>query len=78
MSLAAYVKKVLSDIVDHPDDLRLTEVAGAQSVIFELRCHADDVGKVIGKNGKAIIAVRTLLSLVAARQGKRATLEIVE
>jgi len=78
MSLAAYVKKVLTDIVDYPDELKLTEVSGAQSVIFELRCHADDVGKVIGKNGKAITSVRTLLSLVAARQGKRATLEIVE
>lgn len=78
MSLADYVKKVLVDIVDHPDAIKLTEVAGANTIIFELRCHQDDVGKVIGKNGKAITSVRTLLGLVAARQGKRATLEIVE
>lgn len=78
MSLSDYLKAVLSELVDHPESITLTELAGAKSVVFELRCHQDDIGKVIGKNGKAIIAVRTLLSLVAARQGLRATVEVVE
>mgnify|MGYP000986030154 CR=1 FL=1 len=60
MSLQSYVKTVLADLVDHPGDLKLTEVAGDKLVIFELRCHAEDIGKVIGKNGKTIGAVRTL------------------
>lgn len=73
--LLEYVLRVL---VDHPEDLRLTEVDGERTVIFELRCHPEDVGKVIGKNGKTVGALRTLLSTAAARQGKRALLEVVE
>ncbi len=46
--------------------------------MYELRCHPDDVGKVIGKSGKTVGAIRTLLSTVAARQNKRAMLEVVE
>jgi predicted RNA-binding protein YlqC (UPF0109 family) len=78
MSLQAYVKTVLAELVDHPEAIKLTELAGDKSVIFELRCHQDDVGKVIGKNGKTISAVRTLLGMLAARQGLRAMIEVVE
>jgi len=78
MSLQTYVRTVLSELVDHPEDIKLTELAGAKSVVFELRCHQDDVGKVIGKNGKTISAVRTLIGTAAARQGLRALIEVVE
>jgi hypothetical protein len=72
------IEFIVRALVDHPQDIRLTEVDGERTVIFELRCHPDDVGKVIGKNGKTVGAVRTLLSTAAARQGKRAMLEVVE
>jgi len=78
MSLQTYVRTVLAELVDHPEDIKLTELAGAKSVVFELRCHSDDVGKVIGKNGKTISAVRTLIGTAAARQGLRALIEVVE
>ena len=73
--LLEYIVRLL---VDHPDDVRITEVDGEKTVIFELRCHADDIGKVIGKSGKTVGAVRTLLGAVAARQNRRAMLEVVE
>ena len=47
-------------------------------MILELRCHAKDVGKVIGKNGRVVAALRTLLTALAQKQGKRAVLEVVE
>lgn len=78
MSLQNYIQTVLAELVDHPNDIKLTELAGNKSVIFELRCHQDDVGKVIGKNGKTIGAVRTLIGTAAARQGMRAMIEVVE
>ena len=78
MSLQAYVLKVLSDLVEHPEAIKLTELAGNKTTVFELRCHEEDVGKVIGKNGKTISAVRTLLGMLAARQGQRAMIEVVE
>ena len=64
--------------MDHPDDVRLTEVEGERTLIYELRCHSEDVGKVIGKSGKTIGAIRTLVNTAAARQGRRAMLEVVE
>jgi uncharacterized protein len=65
-------------IVDHPDDVRVTAFQGAHSAVLELRCNASDVGKVIGKDGKTVGALRTLTGVLAARQGRKAVLEVVE
>ena len=73
--LLEYIIRLL---VDHPEDVRITEVDGEKTAIFELRCHPEDVGKVIGKNGKTVGAIRLILSTVAARKGRRAMLEVVE
>ena len=72
------IEYVVKTLVDHPDDLRIAEIEGERTIVFELRCHPEDVGKVIGKSGKTVGALRTLLSTVAARQNKRAMLEVVE
>ena len=72
------IEYVVKALVDHPDDLRIAEIEGERTIVFELRCHPEDVGKVIGKSGKTVGAIRTLLSTVAARQNKRAMLEVVE
>jgi len=72
------IEYVVKTLIDHPDDLRITEIEGERTIVFELRCHPEDVGKVIGKSGKTVGAIRTLLSTVAARQNRRAMLEVVE
>lgn len=72
------IEYVVKALVDHPEDLRISEIQGERTIVFELRCHPEDVGKVIGKSGKTVGAIRTLLSTVAARQNKRAMLEVVE
>ena len=72
------IEYVVKTLVDHPDDLRITEIEGERTIVFELRCHPEDVGKVIGKSGKTVGAIRALLSTVAARQNRRAMLEVVE
>ena len=72
------IEYIVKTLVDHPDDLRIAEIEGERTIVFELRCHPEDVGKVIGKSGKTVGAIRTLLSTVAARQNKRAMLEVVE
>ncbi len=72
------IEYIVKTLVDHPDDLRIAEIEGERTVVYELRCHPEDVGKVIGKSGKTVGAIRTLLSTVAARQNRRAMLEVVE
>jgi hypothetical protein len=69
---------IVRTLVDHPEELDIAEIEGERTIVYELRCHPDDVGKVIGKSGKTVGAIRTLLSTVAARQNRRAMLEVVE
>lgn len=73
--LIEYVAKAL---VDHPEQVRVEEIDGAHSIIFELRVAPTDMGRVIGKSGRVANAIRSLLAVSAARSGKRAILEIVE
>ena len=64
-------------LVDHPDQVEVTEVNATRSVIFELRVAQEDMGRVIGKGGRVANAMRTLLRVAATKQGRRARLEIV-
>lgn len=72
------VKQMVTALVDHPRDVRITEIKGEKSLVFELRCNQKDVGKVIGRSGKTVGAMRALLGAIAARDGRRAVLEVVE
>lgn len=69
---------VLRQLIDYPDDMILTKLEGNRRTVFKLQLRQSDVGKVIGKHGQTIIAIRNLLSAAAARHGERAILEIVE
>jgi len=73
-----FVEQILRALADHPGEIRLAELAGEQTTVFELRCHKEDLGKLIGKSGRTVGAVRVLLSAFAAKNGRRAMLEIVE
>jgi predicted RNA-binding protein YlqC (UPF0109 family) len=76
--MRAFVEQILRALADHPEQIRLAELAGEQTTVFELRCHKEDLGKLIGKSGRTVGAVRVLLSAFAAKNGRRAMLEIVE
>lgn len=69
---------ILAEIVEHPEAIKLTEVTGDKTTIYEVRCNKEDLGKVIGKSGKTVGAIRELLNALAARHGRRAVLEVVE
>ena len=73
-----FVEFVVKALVDYPDQVEVKEVDGERVVVFELRVNPTDVGKVIGKQGRTITAIRTLLTSAAAKNGKRAMLEIIE
>lgn len=64
-------------LVDCPDEVSVTEIEDESGVILELRVAPDDMGKVIGKQGRTARAIRTLVKASATRQHKRVTVEIV-
>lgn len=68
---------VAKALVDHPDSVEVREVEGERSVILELKVHPDDVGKVIGRSGRIIDALRTIVKASAAKQQKRASVELL-
>ena len=65
-------------LVDHPDEVQVRAVDGEQVTVLELRVHPEDVGKVIGRQGRTAKAIRTLLGAAGLKQQKRYTLEILE
>lgn len=64
-------------LVNHPEKIRVEEIASGNSVVYQLHVEREDMGRVIGKNGRVANAMRTLLKIAATKEGKRATLEIV-
>jgi predicted RNA-binding protein YlqC (UPF0109 family) len=65
-------------LVDHPDEVRVTEVAGQQDTVLELRVAPGDQGKVIGKQGRTVRSIRTILANAGASSRQRVVLEILE
>ncbi len=74
-----FVEYIAKSIVDNPDAVIVEEKAiEEKKVVLALKVAAGDIGKVIGKQGKTAQAIRTLLQAIAAKEGKRAVLEIVD
>jgi len=73
-----FLEFVIRQLVEYPDEMMLTEIPGGKTTIFKLQLRQSDVGRVIGRNGQTIQAIRALLASSAARHGQRATLEIIE
>lgn len=73
-----FLQLVIKGIVKHPDQVSITPLERNGITVFELRVNPDDVGRVIGKQGVTINAIRSLLTAGSARQGVRCSLELVE
>jgi predicted RNA-binding protein YlqC (UPF0109 family) len=76
--MQAFLEFVVKGLVDHPDQATVTPVSKDAVTIYEVRLHPDDVGKVIGRQGITINAIRSLLLAGSAKKGLRCSMEIVE
>jgi predicted RNA-binding protein YlqC (UPF0109 family) len=72
------VKFIAEALVDHPEEVRVKSIEGANSIIIELKVAKDDVGKVIGKGGQTAKAIRKILSAAATKLKKKSLLQILE
>jgi predicted RNA-binding protein YlqC (UPF0109 family) len=78
VSLKELIEFIARALVDKPDEVQVAEISGEQTVVLELRVAKDDLGKVIGKQGRTVKAMRAILSAASSKIRKRADLEILE
>lgn len=78
VSLKELIEFLARALVDNPDEVQVAEIAGEQTVVLELRVAKEDLGKVIGKQGRTVKAMRAILSAASSKVRKRAELEILE
>lgn len=72
------VEFIAKSLVENPDKVEVNEIEGTQSVIIELKVHPDDMGKVIGKQGRIAKAIRTVVKAAAIKENKRVVVEIIQ
>ncbi len=72
------VNYIAQALVDNPDEVAVSEIEGNQTSVLELKVAKEDLGKVIGKQGRTARAMRTILSAASAKVKKRTVLEIIE
>lgn len=71
------LETIIRNLVDNKDAIEIKELAGEQSVVFEVKVAESDMGKVIGKQGKIAQSIRTIMKAAASKEGKRVSVEFI-
>lgn len=77
-TMGELVEFIAKALVDYPDQVSVNEVEGSQSVIIELKVAQEDMGKIIGKQGRIAKAIRTVVKAAAIKDNKRVVVEIIQ
>ena len=72
------IEYIATSLADHPEEVKVKEYVRGSSVMVELSLAPDDMGRLIGRQGRVANSLRLLLKVAAAKQGKQATLDILE
>ena len=78
MQMRELIEFIAKALVDNPDQVKVTEIEGEKTSVIELSVTKEDLGKIIGKQGRTARAMRTILSAASTKNNKRAVLEIIE
>ena len=78
MALRTLIETIAKALVQHPDEVEVSEFDSDTTTIFELRVARDDLGKVIGRDGRTAQYMRTLLTAASSKAGRRAHLDIID
>jgi len=76
--LKELIELIIRGIVDNPDKVEINEIIGEKTSIFEVRVDSSDIGKVIGKQGRNIKSIRTIVNAAAQKDDRRVVIEIVD
>ena len=72
------IERIAQELVDQPDQVSVTEIEGGRTVVYELKVAKSDIGKIIGKRGQNVNAIRTILNAVSGKARKQVVLELIE
>ena len=78
MSTKELIEHIAKALVDHPEQVKVSEVEGEKTSVIELAVAKEDLGKIIGKQGRTAKAIRVILGAASAKLGKHSVLEIIE
>jgi predicted RNA-binding protein YlqC (UPF0109 family) len=78
LEMKEFIRFIARSLVDYPEEVEVRRINGEKTMVFELKVNKSDIGKIIGKSGRTIKAIRALLATTAAKHGQRAVLEILE
>jgi uncharacterized protein len=78
MALKELIETIAKALVDDPDAVEVTEIEGEHNLLIELRVAKDDIGKVIGREGRTAQSMRTILAAASTKLGRRSHLDIVD
>ena len=76
--LEGFVDYVVKALVDYPDEVSVDTVENGEGASIQIRCRKEDIGKIVGKRGKTIMAIRSLVSGAAGRQHKRVSVDVLD
>lgn len=76
--LEGFVEYVVRSLVDSPDEVRVSSEENAEGCVIKIDCRKEDIGKIVGKRGKTIMAIRSLVSGAAGRMRQRVSVEVVD
>ena len=76
--LEGFVDYVVKALVDYPDEVTVNTVENGDGASIQIRCRKEDIGKIVGKRGKTIMAIRSLVSGAAGRQRKRVSVDVLD
>ena len=71
------IELIARGLVDHPDSVEIREIEGAKTVVYEMKVGTGDMGKIVGRGGRTVNAIRTIIAAVSMKRGKRGIVEIV-
>jgi len=75
--LKELIELMIKGIVDKPDKVEINQIIGEKTSVFEIKADPDDIGKIIGKNGKNIKSIRTIVNAAVQKDNKRVIIEII-